>query len=257
MSEYKFNVEKETANAIAWIKDWFENKSGGAKGIIVGISGGKDSTTVAKLCCEAIGKENVFGVMMPNGIQKDIAYSQEVCKLLGIRNMTVNIKDAFEGIIGENNRSESRIDCSEQQITLAMKNVSPRLRMTTLYFIGQCMGYRVAGTGNMSEAYVGYFTKWGDGAHDFNVLANFTKTEVVAIAEYLGIPEHLARKTPTDGLSDSTDEQAFGFTYEQLDKFVRGQEIPSDDIVQQIVKMRCYGDHKLVPIPQYMPNMFE
>lgn len=252
MSEYKFNVEKETANAIAWVKDWFENKSGGANGIIIGISGGKDSTTVAKLCCEAIGKDKVFGVMMPNGVQKDINYSQEVCNLLGISHMTVNIEDAFEGLIEAIPEGWTK---SQAGTYLSVKNVSPRLRMTTLYFIGQCMGYRVAGTGNLSEAYVGYFTKWGDGAHDFNVLANFTKTEVVAIADYLGIPAHLSHKTPSDGLSDSTDEQAFGFTYEQLDSFIRTNEPVDTEVLSKILKMKEYGQHKLVPIPQYKPEI--
>jgi len=246
-----FDAKKEAAGAIAWIKNWFENESGGAKGIIVGISGGKDSTTVAKLCCEAIGKERVFGVMMPNGVQKDISYSEEIIKLLGISHMTVNMEGAFAGLLGA---IPAGWAMGQAGAALAVKNVSPRLRMTTLYFIGQCMGYRVAGTGNASEAYVGYFTKWGDGAHDFNVLANLTKTEVVAIADALGIPEHLSHKTPTDGLSDSTDEQAFGFTYEQLDDYIRGKTTLLDpDLMARIAKMRTYGFHKLVAIPQYTP----
>jgi len=236
-----FDVAKETQNCIDWIKNWFDSESGNAKGIVIGISGGKDSTIVAKLCCEALGVDAVFGVLMPNGVQADIGDSIEVCKILGIRYGEVNVNDCYNGLIS------ALIGVSEE----ATINIPPRLRMTTLYAIAQSKGYRVVGTGNFSERYIGYCTKWGDMASDFNPIANFTSDEVVAIGDYLKLPYDLVHKIPADGLCGQSDEERFGFTYEDLNRYIRTGICENNEIKARIDKMHEYSLHKIMGIPIY------
>lgn len=253
-NDYTFDVKKQTENCINWIREWFENHSGNAKGVIIGISGGKDSTVAAKLLCEAIGNEKVLGIMMPNGQQKDINDSKRVCELLNIRYTTVNIQESYEGIIKSiessefNNSDFKSINLSSHTLT----NISPRLRMTTLYSIGQELGYRIVGTGNLSESLVGYCTKYGDTACDFAILSTFTKREVVKIGEYLDLPEELVKKKPSDGLSGLSDEDNLGFSYEVLDKFIRCG-ICEDEKVKEVIRDRWkINSHKRdIQVPHY------
>lgn len=221
-----FNVKLETDNIIKWIKDYFYNNGG--KGAVIGISGGKDSTVVAKLLVEAIGKDRVIGVMMPNGKQKDFEDSEKVCEILDIRNTTINIENAFESL-------KSQVYYLSEQ---SLINIAPRLRMTVLYTIAQTEGYRVCGTSNKSEAYVGYCTKHGDMACDFNPILNYDSEEIVAIGDYIfGIeyktdnnslkvkvnkPEihRLIHKTPSDGLCGKTDEDNLGVSYSDINKVI-------------------------------------
>lgn len=251
----KFDAEKETKNIIRWIQDWFDYRSGGAKGIIIGISGGKDSTVVAALCAKAIGKENVFGVLMPNGEQKDIADSIAVCENIGIKYRIVNIGKIYDILIDQirYNGTEDIISLDEHTKT----NISPRIRMTILYAIGQKMGYRVAGTGNASEHFVGYFTKWGDGACDFNPIANLTTEEVVAIGDELGLPENLVHKTPSDGLCGKSDEENLGFSYNDVNKCMFGEDCSSEDVERKIRKAHMYSSHKLTNTPVYYVERFD
>lgn len=226
---------------IQWIKNWFDNESGNAKGIVINVSGGVDSTLVAKLCVDAIGKDKVFGILQPNGEQKDISDSIRVCELLGIDNMTINIKPIYD-IISQvaNLTDETKI------------NIAPRIRMTNAYSIAQTKHYRVVGTGNLSERTIGYFTKWGDGACDFNPIANLTKRKVIALGDELGLPYDLVHKVPADGLSGASDEDRFGFTYEQLDDCIEGNfhmHIPKE-IKEKIQKMKKDSEHKRCPIPR-------
>lgn len=236
----EFNVGKETKNIIKWIKQYFK-KQPSAKGAILGISGGKDSTVVSKLLVEALGKEKVFGVLMPNGDQKDIEDSLKVVKSLNIDYTIVNIDEAYNGL------KNNILDLSKQ----ALINVAPRLRMTILYAIGQTKGYRVAGTGNKSEAYIGYCTKWGDCACDFNPIANYTTEEVIAIGNYLGIETSLVHKTPSDGLCGKSDEDNLGFTYNNVNQFIQKGSSGNCDIDNKIIKKHENSMHKFTPIPVY------
>lgn len=240
-----FNEKLEGEKCIAWIKDWFETKSGGAKGCVLGISGGKDSTIVAALLCKAIGKEKILGVLMPNGEQRDIDDGKAICKFLDIKSVIVNIKDAYDGIV-------SGIEATGIELDRQPKvNISPRMRMSVLYAIGQQYNYRVAGTGNLSERYVGYATKWGDMANDFNPIGSFTSDEVVAIGKGLGLPHDLIYKPPADGLTGKTDEENLGFTYEVLNKYIRTGVCEDLTLKEKIDKLHTYNTHKIEPISIY------
>jgi NAD+ synthase len=215
-------------NIINRLKEFQERNH--VNGYVLGISGGKDSTVVAKLLVDAIGKENVLGVLMPNGEQKDIDDSYKVCKYLNINYTVININDAFDGIVQQVNLSKIHtVNNNEENIFLTEKsltNVAPRIRMTTLYAIAQSLGYLVAGTGNKSERFVGWFTKWGDGACDINPIAHLTCTEVIELGDYLGLPYDLVHKTPADGLTGKSDEDNLGFTYKELDSLIKKFESP-------------------------------
>ncbi len=237
-----FNTEKICKDIINWIKDYF-NTQPSAKGAVIGISGGKDSTVTAKLLVEALGKERVFGVLMPNGEQKDIADSLRVVDILGIRYKTVNIEKAYTGILDGIGQEALSID--------AKINIPPRLRMTTLYAIGSTLHYRVCGTGNKSEGFVGYTTKWGDNAFDFNPIGDMTTEEVVAIGDHLGLPYELTHKTPSDGLNGQSDEEKLGFTYKQLNDYIESGSSGDLEIDEKIRLKHEYNKHKGILPPKY------
>lgn len=243
---------KLTVDIIEWIRKWFD-ENGKDCNAVIGISGGKDSTVVAALCVSALGKDRVIGVMMPQGEQKDIADSIEVCNLLGIKNYTVNIGPAVEAV-----KNAIGFDLSEQSLT----NLPARIRMSTLYAISQSNNGRVVGTCNASENYVGYFTRWGDGASDFEPIGNLTVSEVIEIGDCLGLPHKLVHKTPDDGLPNSnTDEEKFGFTYSELDKYIREgiepegmcNNDPSVTKIDKIKKMHERSVFKLEPVKMFIP----
>ncbi len=234
------NINIIVEDICKWIRD--KQKEANAKGFILGISGGKDSAVVAGLLVKAVGKENVFGVLMPNDVQPDISDSEQVCKDLGINHMTVNINDAFIGLknqLGEINNKETLI------------NMQPRLRMTTLYALAQEKGYLVCGTGNRSEGYIGYCTKWGDTASDLNPIAQFNTEEVIAIGDYLDVTKSVVHKTPTDGLSGKSDEEKIGFTYKELNTYMETGKIDDNAKKEKIDRMHKVSRHKFEPIPVY------
>lgn len=260
-------MEKKYKEIISFLKEYQEHTH--VKGYVLGISGGKDSTVVAKLLVDAIGKENVLGVLMPNGEQKDISDSIKVCDFLGIDRLTVNIESAFSALFTSIERTvlEDSIDVGIPNCTLkgthitvsekSLTNVAPRIRMTTLYAIAQSLGYRVAGTGNKSEAFVGWFTKWGDGACDIDPIAHLTCTEVIELGDYLGLPYDLVHKTPADGLTGKSDEENLGFTYAEIDRLIYKQEFlvntgytiePFTDREKEILKMHDAAYHKTIVI---------
>lgn len=209
----EFDVKKVTEELILWIRDWFENNGKGCKAVI-GISGGKDSSVAAAVCVKALGRENVFGVLMPNGTQSDIDVSIALCKFLCIDNVTINIESCYNGLVNE-------IESKMEFTTLAKTNLPPRLRMSTLYAVSQCVNGRVVNTCNLSEDWVGYSTRYGDSVGDFSPLSNLTVQEVKEIGRYLGLPEMFVDKVPSDGLCGKTDEDNLGFTYAVLDKYIR------------------------------------
>ena len=232
----------------------------GVRGAVIGISGGKDSTIVAKLMVECLGKENVMGVLMPNGEQNDIEDSYKVVELLDIPYMVVNIKDAMKGLVERVDYGFKSIhnypNNTGKDIELTMPsyiNIAPRIRMTVLYSIAQSMGngWRVVGTTNKSEEYIGWLTKWGDGAADFEPIIDFTVTELHKLGEYLGLPKELVCKTPVDGLAEGSDEERIGFTYAMLDKYIVEGSSGDDCIDSKIEHMNEYSEHKRRLVPRF------
>lgn len=209
-----FDVKKVTEDIIVWIREWFE-KNGKGCNAILGISGGKDSSVAAALCVSALGKERVIGVLMPNGEQHDIDMSQKLVEHLGIESYTVNIKEGYDGLLKEVSKQLGGVS-KDTEINLA-----PRIRMATLYAVGQSRNGRVVNTCNLSEDWVGYSTRYGDSVGDFSPLSMLCVREVKAIGRHLGLPEDLIEKVPIDGLCGQTDEEKLGFTYEMLDHYIR------------------------------------
>ena len=207
---------------VKWIKIWFKDKTGPA---VIGISGGKDSTVCAALLVEALGKERVIGVMMPNGEQKDIDDSKKVCELLGIKSLTVNIDNAYKSLtraICVNLMKDVAVGNLDDEIpSLYSTNTPARLRMTTLYGVAAIFGGFVCNTCNLSESIVGWETYGGDGFGDFAPIGKLTKTEVVELGDYMKLPQELVHKAPSDGMCGATDEDKLGFTYETLDTYIR------------------------------------
>lgn len=213
-----FDAKKACAATVQWIRDWFD-KNGPGCNAIVGISGGKDSSIAAALCVEALGKDRVIGVLMPNGDQSDIDMANLLVSHLGIEHYIVNISGAFDSLVEE--IQAAGIEFSKD----SRINLPPRLRMSTLYAVGQSKNGRVCNTCNLSEDWVGYSTRYGDSVGDFSPMSFFTTAEVRAIGRELGVPSVLIEKVPTDGLSGMSDEEKLGFTYEELDKYIRTGEI--------------------------------
>lgn len=266
-----FDPVQTKNDLVDWISRWFA-QNGPHCHAVVGLSGGKDSTVVAALCKEALGKDRVLGVMMPNGVQSDIADAKWVADFLDIKAAGINIEDmvyAFTGNINcELYNQESYATISENEAleefwgsveeTDQMRiNLPPRIRMTTLYAIAQMLpdGGRVANTCNLSEDYIGYSTRWGDSVGDFAPLANLTSEEVVAIGDALGLPEDLTHKTPSDGLCGKTDEDNFGFTYAVLNKYIRTGICEDKEIKAKIDALHRRNLFKLQPIPSFTYNI--
>ncbi len=238
-----FNAIEVKDRIVAWVREWFEQNGKGCNAVI-GISGGADSTVVAALCVEALGRNRVIGVKMPCGEQPDIDDSNKLIKHLGIKSYTINIWDAVTGI---DNQFPTDIEISKQ----TRINLPPRIRMATLYAISQSVNGRVANTCNLSEDWVGYSTRWGDSVGDFSPLSNITKTEVKEIGKALGLPNELVYKTPSDGLCGKTDEDNLGFTYEVLDRYIRTGEIEDIDIKEKIDSMHEKNLFKLQLMPSF------
>ena len=249
-----------TKECINWIKDYFKNNSDGKA--IIGISGGKDSTIAAALCVEALGADRVIGVLMPNGLQSDIADSQAVCKHLNIFSIEVNIEDAYEGIrnaigVALFNRHQVSPFETVYNNNMIKTNLPARIRMATLYAVAALYpNSRVVNTCNRSEDYVGYSTKYGDAAGDFSPLGNLTVREVLAIGDELGLPEHLVHKAPSDGMCGKTDEDNLGFTYEQLDDYILGTGAVDVKTVAKIGLLNKATRHKYRPMPTFSPDDF-
>lgn len=235
-------MKKVKEALIRWIVDWFD-KNGKGCNAVVGISGGKDSSVVAALLVEALGRDRVIGVLMPNGVQSDISDARQLVEFLGIKSYEINIKASVDGILRGLELAD--INISDQ----TRINLPARIRMSTLYAVSQSNNGRVANTCNLSEDWIGYSTRYGDAAGDFSPLANLTVTEVVELGLLMGMPENLIKKTPSDGLCGQSDEDKIGFKYAVLDKYIRTGVCEDDIIKKKIDGMYMASRFKLEPIP--------
>jgi NAD+ synthase len=242
-----FNAEKVKNECVQWIRDFFEQNGKGCNAV-VGISGGKDSSIVAALCVEALGKDRVIGVLMPYGEQHDIDMAQLLVDHLGIKYYIINVKDAVDGII---NSLPKDLSITSQ----TLQNVPPRIRMSTLYAVSQSVNGRVVNTCNLSEDWVGYSTRYGDSVGDFSPMSFLTVTEVKAIGRVLGLPDVLVDKTPIDGLCGKTDEENLGFTYAELDRYIREgiiEDVEKKEIIDRKHKANLF---KLEFMPCFKPTI--
>lgn len=246
MLEYS-RLINETENAIKWIKDYVEKC--GAKGVVVGNSGGKDSAVVIAMATKALGKERVLAIAMPcNSIKEDLADARLVADTFGVNTLEIDLSATYNTL--ENAINNELKPCNMELNKDSKINIKPRMRMMTLYGVAQSFGYLVIGTGNLCERMVGYTTKWGDSASDFNPIANFTVDEVLAIGEYLGVPDKIIHKAPNDGLGGQTDEEKMGVTYKQIAEYI---ETGKTDVaaMENIERRNKSSKHKRNPVPVY------
>lgn len=245
-------------DVINWIKDYYKDNPDGK--VIIGISGGKDSTIAAALCVEALGADRVIGVLMPQGIQRDISDSYEVVARLKLQYHVVNIGAACEELyhfLADAVFLSGGMRAVKEN-TMITTNTPARLRMATLYAVAALYpNSRVVNTCNRSEDYVGYSTKYGDAAGDFSPLGNLTVREVLAIGDELGLPEHLVHKVPSDGMCGKTDEDNLGFTYNELDDFLLGTGEISEETYDKIERLHRTTRHKYEPMPMFSPINYD
>ena len=241
-----FDAIKVKNQCVEWIRDFFEQNGKGCNAV-VGISGGKDSSVAASLCVEALGKDRVIGVLMPQGEQHDIDMAYMLVNHLGIKHFEVNVKEAVDGIL---NNLPKDIEITAQ----TRQNIPPRIRMSTLYAVSQSMNGRVCNTCNLSEDWVGYSTRYGDSVGDFSPMSNLTVTEVKQIGYVLGLPKELVDKTPIDGLCGKSDEENLGFTYAELDVYIRSGEIEDREKKEIIDRKHKANLFKLELMPAFKPE---
>ena len=242
-----FDARKVTNQCVIWISKFFE-KNGKDCNAVVGISGGKDSSVAAALCVEALGKERVIGVLMPQGEQHDIDMAYMLVNHLGIKHYEVNIKDAVDGIL---KNLPKGLEITPQ----TKQNIPPRIRMSTLYAVSQSCNGRVCNTCNLSEDWVGYSTRYGDSVGDFSPMSHLTVTEVKEIGHLLNLPKELVEKTPIDGLCGKSDEENLGFTYSELDKYIRTGEIENKKTKEIIDYKHKINLFKLELMPSFKPEI--
>lgn len=242
----KDKLMKVKDDCVQWIRDFFEH-NGNDCNAVVGISGGKDSSIVAALCVEALGKDRVIGVLMPCGEQADIDMAYLLVNHLGIKHYVVNIKDAIDGIMGAFPKELTVTSQTKQ-------NLPPRIRMSTLYAVSQSVNGRVANTCNLSEDWVGYSTRYGDSVGDFSPCSHMTVQEMKEIGRLIGLPDVLVDKVPIDGLCGRSDEDNLGFTYAELDRYIRTGEIDSEEKKAIIDRKHMMNLFKLELMPSFEPN---
>lgn len=248
MRNYEFDAAKTKDEIITWIRNYFR-KNGPDCNAVVGISGGKDSSIVAALCCEALGNGRVIGVLMPQGVQDDIDVARDLVKHLGIKSFEINIAETVNTLL-----AKGRIAglCDSKQ---ARVNLPARIRMATLFMVSQSMNGRVSNNSNYSERYTGYGSVFGDTVGQFSPLGDLTVTEVKAVGAELGLPDKFINKVPQDGLSGKTDEDNLGFTYEFLDKYIRTGDFGGDtETAAKIDKLHNTNMFKTLPMPTFMRN---
>ena len=242
-----FDAVKIKNECILWIRDFFE-KNGPGCNAVIGISGGKDSSVCAALCVEALGYDRVIGVLMPQGEQPDIDCAYRLVRHLGIRHFVIDVADAVNAV-------RANLPEGMEVTAQTVQNIPPRIRMTTLYAVSQSMNGRVCNTCNLSEDYVGYSTRYGDSVGDFSPLSHLTVTEVKEIGHLLGLPWELVEKTPSDGLCGKTDEVNVGFTYAELDSYIRTGVIADAAKKALIDKRHAANLFKLSLMPSFNPEI--
>lgn len=237
MRDYALELEKRAG----FVRELLDKM--GMDGIVYGNSGGKDCALVSIICKHATNK--LLGVIMPCSSKQnygsDMEDAKKVAEQFGIEQLTVDLTSA----------KEAMLKALPELKAAAEANIAPRLRMTALYAIAHQKRYLVAGTGNKSEGYMGYFTKWGDGAHDFNIISDLTVTEVYEFLSFLGAPESIIKKAPSGGLFDGqTDEKEMGVSYAEIDEFIiTGKTNP--DAEKIIKRYHAFSEHKRNPIIRY------
>lgn len=246
MKEKDFCAQEVKDRCVAWIRDFFDINGRGCN-CVIGISGGKDSSVVAALCVEALGRERVIGVLMPNGEQSDIDMAKKLVAFLGIEAVTVNIAPVVHALT---QGVESVL--SQGMSGQAAVNLPARLRMTVLYAVSQSRNGRVANTCNLSEDWVGYSTRYGDSAGDFSPLSDLTVGEVKLVGRAAGLPEDLIEKVPSDGLCGKSDEDNLGFSYEVLDRYIRTGEIEDETVREKIDRLHEKNRFKLELMPKFI-----
>ncbi len=243
-----FNAEKVKNQCVDWIRDFFR-ENGKDCNAVVGISGGKDSSIAAALCVEALGKDRVIGVLMPQGEQHDIDMAYLLVNHLGIKHYEINIKETVDAL--------TKAIFQNVELSLQAKtNLPPRIRMSLLYAVSQSNNGRVANTCNLSEDWVGYSTRYGDAAGDFSPMSHLTVTELKEIGHVLGLPKELVEKTPIDGLCGKTDEENLGFTYAELDKYIREgviEDISKKELIDKKHKANLFK-LQMMPCFKYTPE---
>lgn len=252
---YSFDAKKAKDECVRWIRQWFE-ENGKDCNAVIGISGGKDSTVVAALCVEALGKDRVIGVMMPDVVQSDISDSREIITHLGIRSLEVNIGPAKAAVLSELTSALVKASmCDDTSVNVVsrqtVENLPPRLRMATLYAVAQSCNGRVSNNCNLSENWVGYSTIYGDTAGDFSPISNFTVSEVIQVGRELGVQEKFLVKAPSDGLCGSTDEEKLGFTYAELDAYIRENIMPEEAKLEKIERLHAINAFKHKPMAAF------
>lgn len=241
------DINKEVEEITKWIKNYVEKSK--ADGVVVGNSGGKDSATVIALVRKALGKDKVLAISMPcNSIKSDKDDAKLVADTFGVNQLEIDLTNTYETL--EMEIEGAILAKDEWREKEAKINTKPRLRMTTLYYIAQTLNYLVIGTGNKCEAIVGYTTKWGDSAHDFNPIADFTVDEVLQIGKYLGVPSQIIEKAPSDGLGSLTDEEKLGVTYKQIAEYIETGKT-EEKALEIIKKKERISRHKREKIPFY------
>ena len=235
-----FDAEKVKNDIVKWIREWFENNGPGCNGVVA-VSGGKDSSVVAALLVEALGKDRVIGVMLPRGVQPDIDMSYLLVKHLGIKSYEINVGETIDAL----EREMKNVMGEDVVSTQAIVNLPPRVRMAATYAVSQSVNGRVANTCNLSEDWVGYATRYGDNAGDFSPLSRLTVQEIKAVGRVLGLPDVLVDKVPSDGLQAKTDEDNLGFTYAVLDRYIREGVIDDPETKKRIDHLHKINAFKL------------
>ena len=249
-----FDVKKEVDGITNFIKEYFKNNN--LKGVVLGISGGKDSAVVAALFARAIGSENVLGVTLPCHSEKtDKSDAQLVADKYGFELINLDLSPVYDSFINEVNKLGN---FSEEELKNSNINIKPRLRMSSVYYLAALYSaikggtYVVAGTSNKCELYVGYFTKGGDSTYDIGVLNNYTVSEVIQIGEYLEVPDPVIHKVPSDGLSGQSDEDKLGVKYNDIASVIDGEEVDSE-VKEKVLSLHRSASHKF-NIPVYDRN---
>ena len=246
-----FNVEKETNNIVEFIRDYY--KKNNLKGVVLGISGGKDSAVVAALFAKAIGSENVLGVTLPcHSKSTDKSDAELVAEKFNFKLINIDLTPVYDSFVNEINKLGNY---SDEELKNSDINIKPRLRMASVYYLAALYSeikggtYIVAGTSNLCELYVGYFTKGGDSTYDIGTLNNYTVEEVIKIGEYLGVPDKVIHKTPSDGLSGMSDEDKLGVKYSDIAAYINHEKV-DEDVAQRIMRLHNSSQHKF-NIPVY------